>query len=115
MKLALVLLAALLLLSACVENRFLYYGDTSQRYYRAVKSPDPSSIAAYKGSLEEVFSKSEKKGLPVPPGLYCDYAMILVNEGNLPLAREYFEREKAQWSESAQLMDFLMSRYGLTH
>lgn len=108
-------LIAVLMLTACAQTPFLYYGDTSQRYYRAVKSPDPKTVAAYKRSLEEVFFRSDQKSLPVPPGLYCDYALLLVNEGDFAGARVYFEKEKVLWAESATFVDFLLLRYGLRH
>lgn len=108
-------LIAAILLTACAPAPFLYYGNTSQRYYRAVKSPDPQTVAAYKLSLEEVFAKSEQKSLPVPPGLYCDYALLLANEGDFAGARVYFEKEKGLWTESATFVDFLLLRYGLQH
>ncbi|MBW6514886.1 MAG: DUF4810 domain-containing protein [Candidatus Syntrophosphaera sp.] len=114
MKYLLVLLAVLLL-TACAQKPLFYYGDTSQRYYRAVKSPDFQTVAAYKRSLEDVFAKSERKGLPVPPGLYSDYALLLLNEGDYAGARVHFEKEKALWAESATFVDFLLSRYGLRH
>lgn len=104
--------ALLLLLTACAPP-YLYYGNSSHSYYKAVKKQDDKSVENYKHSLEQVFRVSESRKIPVPPGLYCDYAMLLLNEQRTFEAKQYFEKEKQTWAESTQLMDFLMQRYGL--
>ncbi|PKN72589.1 MAG: DUF4810 domain-containing protein [Candidatus Cloacimonetes bacterium HGW-Cloacimonetes-3] len=107
------LLVVLLLLAACATPPYLYYGNTSHSYYRAVKKQDAKSVANYKASLEQVFDVSTRLGRPVPPGLYCDYALLLVAENNTTEAKRYLELEKTTWQESGTLVDFLMQRYGL--
>ncbi len=109
----LLLLVTAILLTACSQNDYLYYGNYSQSYYQAVKNPDFIRTANYKKSLEDVFTKSDLRGLPVPPGLYCDYAMLLVKEGDTSTARVFFEKEKALWPESVRIVNHLMSRYGM--
>jgi hypothetical protein len=109
----LALLLPVLLLMACAGPRLYWYGDSSWRYYRAVKKQDPYSLEAYKSSLERVFEYNFDQGNKVPPGLYCDYAMLLLNEGNSPGARIYLLKEKEAWPESAALIDHLLARYEL--
>lgn len=103
----------LLTLFACTPQRYLYYGDSSYSYYKAVKKADQRSVDNYKASLEKVFQKSSDLGLPVPPGLYCDYALLLLAEENRSGAKDFFLKEKAAWSESAVLVDFLLAHYEL--
>ena len=102
-----------LLLSACAQTSYLYYGDSSHAYYKAVKHATPQSVADYKVSLERVFDHSAYIKQPVPPGLYCDYAMLLIAEKDYASAREYLLREKSCWPESALLINYLLQRYGL--
>jgi len=113
MKKLLLLLPLLALLAACAPPPYLYYGNTSHSYYRAVKKQDEASVAQYKASLEKVFTRSAEMGLPVPPGLYCDYAVLLLQEDRTDEARGYFQKEMQQWTESQAMVDFLMQRYGL--
>lgn len=114
MKNCLGLIAVLLLMAACaVPPPYLYYGDTSHSYYKAVKKQDAASVAHYKASLEDVFAKSIRLRISVPPGLYCDYAMLLLANNELAGAKVYFQKEKDAWSESAAFMDFLMQRYSV--
>lgn len=113
MKKLLALLPLVAILAACAPPPYLYYGNTSHSYYRAVKKQDEASVAQYKASLEKVFDRSADLGLPVPPGLYCDYAVLLLQEDRTEEARTYFAKEMQQWTESQTMVDFLMQRYGL--
>ncbi|MDD2228472.1 MAG: DUF4810 domain-containing protein [Candidatus Cloacimonetes bacterium] len=114
MKYCLGLMVVLFLISACtVAPPYLYYGNTSHSYYKAVKKQDQKSVSNYKASLEDVFAKSARLGISVPPGLYCDYAMLLLADDKLAEATVYFNKEKAAWSESTDFMDFLMQRYSV--
>ncbi len=107
-------LGILIVLSGCaVSPPYVYYGNTSHNYYRYVKKRDANSLEQYKKSLEYVFDYSEKKGIKVPPGLYCDYALIMLTLDHNDLAKEYFQKEKDNWNESQPLMDFLLQRYHL--
>jgi len=103
----------LFLLAGCFAPPYLYYGNSSYSYYKKVKKQDAKAVENYKHSLEQVFSRSEKSGRPVPPGLYCDYALLMLEEQQNELAVKYFNLEKQTWSESGSFMDFLMQRYGL--
>ncbi len=114
MKIVTLLLVSLMFF-ACSQSSYLYYyGDSSHRYYKAVKQADAKSVSDYKLSLEKVFAKSAEKGLKVPPGLYCDYALLLIQENNPIDAEIYFNKEKANWPESQPMVDFIMQRYQLT-
>ena len=55
MKYCLGLITLLFLMSACATPPYLYYGNSSHSYYKAVKKQDTKSVAHYKASLEEVF------------------------------------------------------------
>jgi len=113
MKTYLSILVLLFLLAACAQPPYLYYGNSSHGYYKAVKKHDDKSVAQYKQSLEDVFAKSAKLGKPVPPGLYCDYALLLVNENKTVEAKQYFVKEMETWSESTTFIKFIMQRYNI--
>lgn len=108
-------LAALLLLAGCMAPQYLYYGNTSHSYYKMVKNRDAKAVENYQESLEKVFERSAKSGLKVPPGLYCDYAMLMLSQQKNDLAMQYLQLEKEAWAESEKMVDFLMQRYGLKH
>lgn len=107
-------LLILLILGACsLPKPYLYYGNYSRSYYNVVKKQDAVSKEKLKESLERVFERSARYEIPVPPGLYCDYGLLMMEENRPDEARRYFELEKQNWSGSAQFMDFLMQRYQL--
>ncbi len=112
MRTLLGLLAVLFLLAACAQPQYLYYGNSSHSYYKAVKKQDTKSVEDYKQSLEKVFAKSASLGKPVPPGLYCDYALLILHD-NPQEAKSYLLKEKQAWKESETLVDFLINRYQL--
>ncbi len=111
MKICFGILAILFSLAACAQPPYLYYGNSSHSYYKAVKWHDDKSVAQYKQSLEDVFAKSTELGKPVPPGLYCDYALLLLNENKTVEAKQYFTKEMETWSESTPFITFLIQRY----
>lgn len=106
-------LICLIVLCGCVQTPYLYYGNSSHYYYRAVKNQDDASIEKYKESLEKVFLQSARKNLKIPPGLCCDYAMLLIREDNIPLAKTYFSKEISNWPESEKMVEFLKNRYNI--
>ncbi len=107
------LLVILVLLGGCFAPPYLYYGNSSHSYYKMLKKQDANSREDYQRSLERVYYWSAQYGKPVPPGLYCDYAILMLAQQRNDLALEYFNKEKATWSEAQPFMDFLMQRYGL--
>ncbi len=111
----LIILLAFALLSGCFAPPYLYYGSSSHSYYKMLKKQDDNSRENYRESLEKVFERSTQLGIPVPPGLYCDYALLMLAQQRNDLALEYFNKEKATWSEAQPFMDFLLQRYGLVH
>ena len=42
------------------------------------------------------------------PGLYAEYAFLLMRRGENERAIEYYNKEKALWPESAQFMDSMI-------
>lgn len=111
----LIILMVFALLAGCFAPPYLYYGNSSHSYYKMLKKQDARSRDNYQESLEKVFERSLQLGIPVPPGLYCDYALLMLGQGRYDLAREYFNKEKATWSEAQPFMDFLAQRYGLNN
>jgi len=45
--------------------------------------------------------------------LYCDYALLLVNENKSVEAKQYFAKEMETWSESTTFIKFIMQRYNI--
>lgn len=103
-------LLGLLLLSGCVTPPVnYYYGNYSQALYRSKKDNTPASLEKYRHSLEDIIQTSEKKGLRVPPGIYCEYAYLLAKEGS-PEADRYFSLEIKTYPESERFVSFVRAQ-----
>ncbi len=94
------------------QTQLYYYGDYSHKYYNMVKKQDDASKQGFIKTLDNIISKSQKQdNSPVPPGIYCDYGMMMVGQSRPDEAQKYFNLEKSHWPESAPLMDYLIQLY----
>lgn len=97
--------------SACVGRQTMYhwgaYDSALYGHYR-----NPSEREAWITALRTTIGEAEQEGRRVPPGLYAEYGYALVEEGNTREAIAYFQKEKAQWPESAVLMDKMIRNAG---
>ena len=104
MKRLLPFLLGFALLSGCATKPIdYYYGNYEQAYYHSKKDGTPKSIVKYKATLEDIIQTSGKKGLRVPPGIYCEYGYLLAKQGS-PEAGRYFDLEVTTYPESAQFV-----------
>jgi len=110
-KLAQLLLAAVaLLLGACATKPIdYYYGNYEQAYYHNKKDNTPAATAKYQKALEDIIKTSEKRGIRVPPGIYCEYGYLLAKQGNANAGR-YFDLEVQTYPESAKFVALLKSQ-----
>jgi hypothetical protein len=110
MKSGLPLLVGLVLLAGCTTPPVnYYYGNYSRTLYRNKKDNTPESQAKYRQSLEDIIQTSAKKGIKVPPGIYCEYAYLLAKEGNQEADR-YFSLEETTYPESARFVTFVRNQ-----
>jgi hypothetical protein len=95
--------AALLLASGCARQTTYHWGRYDDTLYRHYKKPQER--AAFVEGLRTTILEAEERGLRVPPGVCAEYGYALYEEGRLPEAIGYFQRERAEWPESRVLMD----------
>jgi len=105
------LLSLLLLLGGCVTAPPVeyYYGNYSRTLYRSKKVSTPERLEIHRQTLEDIIEKSEKKGIRVPPGIYCEYGYVLSKEGS-PEADRYFSLEIETYPESERFITFIRSQ-----
>ena len=110
MKKLVPLLLATSFLSACATKPIVYYYDGyEQAYYHSKKDGTPASTAKYQKSLEDIIQTSEKKGIRVPPGIYCEYGYLLAKQGSANADR-YFDLEVKAYPESAKFVALVKSQ-----
>jgi len=104
--------AFLLLVSLCAfgcsSSSSLYeWGDYDQWLYENYKSPE-SDAKLYEDLtvlITEYESDGDPDAKPLAPGVYAEYGFLLMRRGENARAIRYYEKEKAQWPESALFMD----------
>jgi hypothetical protein len=110
MKRCLLLLVGLFLIAGCTTPPVsYYYGHYSQTLYRSKKDNNPASLAKHRQALEDIIQTSEKKGIRVPPGIYCEYAYMLAKEGSSN-ADNYFNLEIKTYPESERFVSFVRAQ-----
>jgi hypothetical protein len=103
-------LLGLLLLAGCATPPVnYYYGNYSRTLYRSKKDNTPASLEKHRHSLEDIIQTSEKKGIRVPPGIYCEYAYLLAKEGS-PESDRYFSLEIKTYPESERFVSFIRAQ-----
>jgi hypothetical protein len=64
---------------------------------------DPAQKERFIEALKEVVNEAEASG-KVPPGIYAEYGYVLYEQGNGPMAIQYFQKEAEKWPESRIFM-----------
>ena len=100
------LLLVVSLASGCATSSMYSWGSYEQDLYKYYKSPD--NLEDLESNLAVLLERAEEKQ-SVPPGLYAEYGYIMSEMGNSESAVKYFEKEKATWPESSQLMDTMIA------
>ena len=99
----------------CASQKAMYYwGTYSNSLYDYKKFPNDENIAKYKGTLLNIIAESHERGLRVPPGVYCEYGYILMQEGSNKKAAKYFELEEQTYPESKVFIQKLKAQLDLS-
>lgn len=97
---------ACLAVSACVPQSQYHWGDYSRSLYNYYG--DSTKAKEYREALVAVIVEAEPQGR-VPPGIYAELGYMELQAGNSAEAKQYFEKEKARWPESAAFMDRMIA------
>ncbi len=92
--------------AACAQPSQYYWGNYSQALYNFYE--DPTRRTDYQIALADLVEEAgtDKR---VPPGIFAEIGFMELQDGNAETARQYFERERAAWPESAVLMDRMIA------
>lgn len=69
---------------------------------------NPAQKEEFIKSMKEIVEKAEVEKR-VPPGIYAEYGFLLYDQGNIPLAIEYYQKEANTWPESKAFMTKVIS------
>ena len=94
---------------ATVTDAGYYWGNYSQTLYQYTKFPSDETLARHVTELEEIISKSNEKGLKVPPGIHAELGYIQARQGNNTAAMAHYESEMKLYPESQVFLERLTS------
>ena len=104
LKLSFLLVGIALIASGCIQTKY-QWGGYEQALYDYYKTP--AEIEVYAEELADTIDDGEREG-KVPPGIYAEFAYILMLQGDIKKAISFFEKEKKLWPESARFMDLMI-------
>ncbi len=98
-----------MLLSACATRNDIYYwGEYEPTIYKSYKSPGEYPPERQVRILEADIEKAKSKNKPLPPGYHAHLGLMYYDLGKIDAAQREFRTEKANFPESAVLMDFFL-------
>ncbi|MBN2425033.1 MAG: DUF4810 domain-containing protein [Calditrichaceae bacterium] len=110
MKKFLLFLLLIFLLSCTPTKGIYYWGDYSSSLYKLKKEPSDETLLKHKMELENIFKNAQKKRKKIPPGLYCEYAYILIQQGQKDDGLRYFALEVEKYPESKIFIDRIIQQ-----
>lgn len=104
---SLVLVGAVLAVSACAPASRFEWGSYESALYAYSKAPEAKEV--YRNSLVAALRRGEASNR-VAPGLNAELGYLYMEEGQTAEAIQYFEAEKRLFPESQRFMDGVITR-----
>ncbi|MDF7671065.1 DUF4810 domain-containing protein [Orbaceae bacterium ESL0721] len=105
--LSILMLSIFALVGCASDNKELYYwGDYQGNIYKTLKGTETDPKAQII-ALEKILTVANSKDKQVPPGLYANLGLLYIQDGKFTEARDYFEKERTLYPESANFIQFL--------
>lgn len=104
------LVLVLVLLSGCAAKPTLYsWGSYEGMVYSSYSEPGKLSPEDQILKMEEDYQKARARNKKVHPGFHAHLGYLYASTGKVDSARQEFATEKAEFPESAVLMDRLIA------
>lgn len=107
---AILVLAAVLLLSGCASRGLYDWGSYEASIERMYLRPERFNVANEITRLSAEVRETAAEGLHVPPGKYAHLGYLHYMSGDQAGAVRYFEAEKRAFPESAVFIDGMLGR-----
>lgn len=98
-----------LLMMGCATPTLYSWGHYEELIYVSYAAPGKVSAEMQVERLEQDYQKARAENKRMPPGFHAHLGYLYVQLGKLDQARQEFETEKAEFPESAVLMDRLLA------
>lgn len=109
MKHFFILSLVITLLSACATPTSLYsWSNYSTLSHNYLKNSDEESANKLFDGYQEVINNQKGTRGAVPPGIYADYAFLLLENGQIERAREMLNKEITLYPESKVFIEHIL-------
>lgn len=98
-------LIAAALVTGCETPTVYYWGHYEQLVYVTYAKPGKATPESQVLVMQEDVQKAAAANKPLPPGFHAHLGHLYYQLGKSDLALQEFQKEKAQFPESAVLMD----------
>lgn len=109
LKLLPLLLAVPVLITGCKSPSVYYWGHYESLVYVTYAKPGKVPPESQVQKMEEDLQKAAAANKPVSPGFHAYLGYLDYQLGKPDLARQEFEKEKAQFPESTVFMDRMLT------
>ena len=108
-KIVIFSLATLLFVGCAGSQQSLYYwdGKYQQSVYEYLN--EEGDISEQISKLEDSIKQAETAMKKIPPGLYAHLGILYNANGNLEIAKKYFQKEVEFFPQSTKYIQFLLS------
>ena len=97
------------LLSGCAAPTSLYtWSNYSTLAHNYLKNSDETSTTKLFNGYDEVINNQRGTRSAVPPGIYADYAFLLLEQGKVERAREMLNKEMTLYPESKVFIEHIL-------
>lgn len=106
-------LVIVLALTACTTSKKPLYSWNNYNVssYNYLKNHDDKSIAELISTYDKIIEKQKGSRKAVPPGIYADYGLILIQSGKVAEGVKMLKMEVALYPESAQFINNFIKTY----
>lgn len=101
---------AIVLFTACAGPTLYSWGAYEELMYRSYAAPGSVSPEQQVEALERDYQQARAANKRMPPGFHAHLGVLYFQLGKLDQAKQQLETEKAEFPESAVMMDRLLSR-----
>ena len=99
-KIVLLFFLSISLPFGCAKKELYRWEGYSKSLYHYKKTPEEKSYGHHKQILEKIIEESSRNNARVPPGIYCEYALMLMKAGNHEESLKYLDLEEKIYPES---------------
>lgn len=107
-RFAFILLSAMLFTACSTQQQLYTWSDYHVASYNYLNNSDEASIAQLIKTYDKIITKQKGTRNTVPPGIYADYGLILLQLDKVTEAEKMFQKEIELYPESKAFLERIL-------